>query len=86
MNTTLNKLADDVISKKNKMITDEVFLLIQNDRDLMQDYLELVRQHGVQTVNQHIGKAVKEKYRLENDDDREYEPVSTLIQSHQRFK
>jgi hypothetical protein len=38
----IKDLVDKVISCKNKTITDEVFLLIQNDRLFMQEYLELV--------------------------------------------
>jgi hypothetical protein len=35
---------DKVISYKNKTITDEVFLLIQNNKDFMQEYLQLVHE------------------------------------------
>ena len=48
-----------VISLKNRTITDEIFLLIQHDRDLMQNYLRLVENEGLNQVNRQIGKAVK---------------------------
>ena len=35
---------NEVISIKNKSITDEIFLLIQNDKTLMQQYLKLVQE------------------------------------------
>ena len=83
---TISQFIDKVISLKNKSITDEVFLLIQNDRELMHEYLRLVEHEGLDKVNQQIGKGVKFAYGLKNDDDREKEPLSTLIVSHQRFQ
>ncbi|WP_300105161.1 hypothetical protein [uncultured Alistipes sp.] len=75
-----------VISLKNRTITDEIFLLIQHDRDLMQNYLRLVENEGLNQVNRQIGKAVKKAYRLNDDEIREDDPHSTLIRSHQIFK
>jgi hypothetical protein len=77
--------AENVISQLNKRITDLVFLEIQSDRELMQQYLGLVEAHGLAPVNRTIGKAVKAVYGL-TDADRENNPQSTLIQSHQRFE
>jgi hypothetical protein len=83
----IKEFVDEVIAKKNKTITDEVFLLIQNNRDFMQKYLQLVHEKGVQTVNQHIGKMVMSKYDLTPDTGRNTEPQSTLIAtSHQEFQ
>jgi len=67
-------------------ITDAVFLCIQNNRELMQEYLDLIQKHGIDGVNPQIGKAVKKRFNLENEPSREYEPVSTLITSHQMFE
>ena len=75
-----------VISLKNRTITDEIFLLIQHDRDLMQNNLRLVENEGLNQVNRQIGKAVKKAYRLNDDEIREDDPHSTLIRSHQIFK
>lgn len=75
-----------VISRKNKTITDEIFLLIQNDREFMQTYLRLVETEGLDKVNQRIGKIIKEKYKLINDPKRCKNPISTLISSHQEFE
>ena len=75
-----------VISLKNRTITDEIFLLIQHDRDLMQNYLRLVENEGLNQVNRQSGKAVKKAYRLNDDEIREDDPHSTLIRSHQIFK
>jgi hypothetical protein len=85
LNMSAEKIADRAIAKMNKKITNEIFLIIQNDRKLMHDYLRQVEQSGLDAVNQKIGKRVKDSYGLENDD-REKNPSCTLIQSHQRLK
>ncbi|GAB6120857.1 hypothetical protein [Dysgonomonas termitidis] len=82
----IEEFADEVISKKNKVITDEVFLLIQNDKVLMHQYLRLVEKHGLDLVNRTIGMLIKKKYGLENDTQRCTNPTSTLIMSHQEFE
>jgi hypothetical protein len=84
----VTKFAEKVLSEYCKRITDEVFLLIAADRELMQEYLRLVESSGLDTVNRWIGRKVKERFGLENetgDTGREYSPRSTLIQSHQKF-
>ncbi len=83
---TPEELAREAIAKFNKKITNEVFLTIQNDRDLMQKYLRVVETKGLNVTNQIIGKVIKARYHLENIEDREYNPSCTLIQSHQKFK
>jgi hypothetical protein len=83
----IKSLVDKVIAEKNKTITDEVFLLIQNDRGFMQKYLQLVHEKGVQTVNQQIGKMVMTKYNLKPATGRNKTPQSTLLySSHQEFQ
>ena len=81
-----SEIAEEAISKLNKRITNEIFMLIQNDRQLMYAYLGAVECQGLDTVNQQIGRAVKTAYHLTNMDDREENPECTLIQSHQRFE
>ena len=79
----LGKLA---IKKLNKRITNEIFLIILNDRDLMYHYLKLIETEGLDMVNRSIGKQVKKAYGLINMDDREDNPTCTLIQTHQKFE
>lgn len=81
----IKDLVDEVIAYKNKTITDEVFLLIQSNRDFMQKYLQLVHEKGLDVVNRHIGKMIMTKYGLTPDEGRNIEPKSTLISSHQEF-
>ena len=83
---TPREIAAEAISRMNKRITNEIFLIIQNDRDLMQAYLRAVEEHRLDLTNQTIGKEVKRAYGLINIEDREENPSCTLIQSHQRFE
>ncbi len=75
-----------VIGIKNKSITNEIFLLIQNDKELMHEYLRLVETEGLDNVNRQIGKIIKKSYSLINDYERNDNPSSTLIRSYQEFK
>ena len=83
---TPNEIAAEAISRMNKRITNEIFLIIQNDRDLMLQYLRAVESDKLDTVNRAIGKKVKEAYHLTNINEREDNPSCTLIQSHQKFE
>lgn len=83
---TANEIAEEVIRKMNKKITNEIFLIIQNDRTLMRDYLRAVENNGLDSINQTIGKKIKASYGLVNLNDREDNPSCTLIQSHQQFE
>lgn len=83
---TPKEIALQAISKMNKKITNEIFLIIQNDRELMHEYLRALETNGLDTVNQTIGKEVKNAYQLTNINDREDDPKCTLIQSHQKFE
>lgn len=83
---TPSEIAEEAIRRMNKRITNEIFLIIQNDRELMKKYLRAVEKDGLDSVNQTIGKKVKNSYRLDNVNDREDNPSCTLIQSHQKFE
>ncbi len=81
----LKDFVDEVLDQFAEDITDQVFLMIQEDRDLMQKYLAAVSEHDLGKVNRAIGKAVKLRFKLENLPTREVEPISTLIKSHQEY-
>lgn len=83
---TASEIADEAIRRMNKRITNEIFLTIQNDRDLMKEYLRTIQDSGLDFVNQAIGRRVKGSYNLVNVNDREDNPSCTLIQSHQKFE
>ena len=81
----INTFAEKVIEKFSKEITDQVFLMIENDKDLNKEYLRLVSDTKLDTVNQTIGKIVKKAYHLKNTPTRKREPKSKLIKSHREF-
>ncbi|MHB8301772.1 MAG: hypothetical protein ACYDC6_02875 [Acidobacteriaceae bacterium] len=59
--------AEEVVSNFMKDITDHVFLNIQNNEELMRKYLTQVSENSLQSVNQAIGRKVKDMFQLEND-------------------
>ena len=83
---TPGEIAEEAIKRMNKRITNEIFLIIQNDRELMLEYLRAVEKNGLDVVNKTIGKKVKSSYNLINMNERENNPSCTLIQSHQIFE
>lgn len=82
----IGDFAERALSQFSKSITDRVFLMIQNDRGLMHDYLRLVEANGLDAVNQQLGKAVKNRFHLSNDAQRGSSPESTLLRSYQQFE
>jgi|GEM_PF-453686 len=81
MDTVLNKFTED--------ITDKIFLMIQNDHDLMAEYLDLLDKHkdniDLKTLNSNIGKYIKESFSLDNLSE-STEPKSTLIRTFTKHK
>ncbi len=82
----LNEFSEAVLQQFSKRITDEVFLMIQNDNELMYQYLKLVEEKGLTVVNQQIGKKIKIRFNLTNEITRNEIPKSTLIKTHQEFE
>lgn len=83
----LKNFKELVVEKFCATITDKVFLMIQNDRELMRDYLDIISQNNsVANVNGQIAKEIKKRFNLENKDLRNCNPESFLIQSHEEFK
>ena len=82
MNKT-EEVAEKALQVIVENITDHVFLLIQEDRDLMQQYIEQVVANGKDSVNQTIGKYVKNRLNLTNIG-REEAPESSLIASYEK--
>lgn len=81
----LKNFTEKIIGNFSKLITDKIFLMIQNDHDLMREYLLLIQEKGVKTVNTYIGKQIKANFNLSSLPDKQSAPVSTLIQSHETF-
>lgn len=83
---TPKEIAEQAIERMNKRITNEIFIIIQSERNLMSEYLRAVQDNGLDAVNQMIGKEIKNSYQLVNVNDRENNPSCTLIKSHQKFE
>lgn len=78
---TTEEFAQKVTDRFNEELTDLVFLYIENDAELMHDYLRLVSDKDLDTVNKALGRKIKEKFGVENLD-RNNNPKSKLIQSY----
>jgi len=58
--------------------------MIQNDKELMQDYLNLLSDNKRHVVNSSIAKAIKDKFNLDNiRESQEHE--STSIKTFEQF-
>ena len=80
--SVLNQFADN--------ITDNVFLMIQNDPVLMREYLNLLNSSNqnhvdLNTLNSNIGREIKIRFSLDNTGICD-NPSSTLIQTYERHK
>ncbi len=78
---TTEEFAQKVITKFNEELTDLVFQYIENDTELMRDYLRLVSDKDLDTVNKGLGRKIKEKFDVDNLE-RSNNPKSKLIQSY----
>ncbi len=83
--TNIAKLVGDALDKMYGRQTDLVFLTIENSPELLKRYKAAVAEHGWKTVNNRIAKLVKKNCGGKSSE-REYEPMSILMQSFTRFK
>ena len=81
----LSEFNEVVLNRFSQEITDRVFLMIQEDRDLMQLYLDAVGDKGKKAVNSHMALAIKKRYGLDCQGTHESDPHSTLIKGHAEF-
>ena len=79
----IKAIAEKALLKIVEDITDFVFLEIQSDRDLMQEYIRLLKESDAEGMNAVIGKHIKERLNLTNIG-RENEPESTLIKTYEK--
>lgn len=78
MNAFLNRLFE----KFESQITDNIFCFIQNDKELMKAYLDLIAGNGsLQYVNSHIAQEIAKRYGLKKNGTSNREPKSNLIQT-----
>jgi hypothetical protein len=70
------------LAEFTREITDQFFLYIESDKELMQDYLRTIgRENDLDTTNKKLGKAVKDWFKLDNGKENP-EPESYLIRSY----
>ena len=79
---TLQQFQDKALKQFTKEITDIFFCYIENDKELLQDYLRVIgRDSNLDETNMSLGAAVKEWFHLENGD-MNPNPKSKLIRSY----
>lgn len=77
------QLGKKVLTRFTRRIVDEVFLFIQNDPELLQEYQDVVRESTPNGVNSVLGRMITEAYDLINLN-KEKRPESTLLKKYTR--
>jgi hypothetical protein len=76
-----NEYAGQVVDHFIREITGHVFLSIEQDDEIMRDYMTNVDRYGLHAVNMAIGLKIKERLSLDNDGENT-SPKSRLIKSY----
>ena len=79
----IESFTENAISKVIAEITDRVFLEVQNNPELMQNYLQMLETKDARSINAEIGKYIRVRLGLTNIG-REDSPKSTLIKSYEK--
>jgi hypothetical protein len=84
---TLEEFQEKALKQFTKEITDVFFCYIENDRELMHDYIRVIgRDDRLDNTNMNLGMTVKEWFKLENGEVN-LQPKSKLIESYtEHFK
>lgn len=83
----LDDFKKKVVDSFTTQLTDKVFLMIQNDRDLMKEYLSIIeKSNSLSYINSEIAKEIKKRYNLDNLGEKNESPKSFLIQGYELFK
>jgi len=84
---SLSEIANKAIEIMNKKLVDEVFLIIQNDKELISNYLYAVEGGKLGNVNCEIARQIGRTYGLKCvENKRNNNPNSALIKSHAVLK
>lgn len=82
----MKDFCDKLFTAFEKQITDNIFCFIQNDKELMKDYLDLVVNQGnLGYVNSQIAQKIAQRYGL-NNTGKESIPTSNLIQTYSELE
>lgn len=83
----LKDFTDTLMSEFDKNLTDIVFLYIESNKELMEDYLKVVSNNSeLKVVNSQIARAIEKHYTLQSTGIRNEKPKSQLIKSYEEFK
>jgi len=87
MGQEITKFTDGLLDKISEELTDIVFQYIENDKELLKQYLDLVANTGdLRVVNSNIAKAVRSRFDLKTNGSQKMNPKSKLIQSYSEFE
>ena len=82
----LNNYINQLLIGFDEQITDSLFRYIQEDRQRMNEYLDMVANVGnLQEVNKQIGRAITRHYNLKGFDS-ETNPKNTLTLTYSKLK
>ncbi len=82
-NKKAEKLGKKVLTLFTQRITDEIFLFMQRNPELLKEYQEAVKSSSAHGVNAVIGKMITEAYDLENLN-KETNPDCPLLKKYTR--
>jgi len=82
---SVSEYANQIVEKFIENITDNVFLFIEQNKDLKLEYDSNVKLYGKNAVNTSIGKNVKKLLSLGNTN-KNKNPKGTSIKSYTRHK
>ena len=85
MASDISQSTQSVLNEFTERLTDQVFLFIENDRELLGQYLHTVEGKELDTVNAHIAQAIKRHFGLESKGEKCNTPNSKLIQGYEKF-
>ena len=82
----LNYYINQLLVGFDEQITDSLFIFIQEDRQRMNEYLDIVAKVGnLQEVNKQIGRAITRHYNLKGFDT-ETNPKNTICLTYSKLR
>ena len=83
----INDFTNKLLEAYEKELTDQVFLYIESNAELMHDYLLTVAELSeLKVVNSQIAQAIGKRYDLSTNGIKIHEPKSKLIQGYEEFE
>lgn len=82
---TQQAFIEAIMIEFEKRITDKVFLMIENDRELFHRWLDLLAETPRDVINSSIAQAIGKRFDLESTNIND-NPKSFLIKSFHEFK